>query len=138
MNKLTEKEKDILESVLYYAKENYYVLWHAGEMKTKRYEEYALAIESIKKKIWTSDYKLMMRKKHLMILQLIMRGLVTMVKMTNTIQIRMTMDNIYMKQTKSDIVVTKFGTLVHSLNKILFHEIIGVHAISARQVQCRN
>ena len=55
--KLTEKEKDILESVLYYAKENYYVLWHAGEMKTKRYEEYALAIESIKKKIWTSDFK---------------------------------------------------------------------------------
>ena len=54
---LTEKEKDILESVLYYAKENYYVLWHAGEMKTKRYEEYALAIESIKKKIWTSDFK---------------------------------------------------------------------------------
>ena len=52
---LTEKEKDILESVLYYAKENYYVLWHAGEMKTKRYKEYALAIESIKKKIWTSE-----------------------------------------------------------------------------------
>ena len=52
---LTEKEKDILESVLYYAKENYYVLWHAGEMKTKRYEEYVLAIESMKKKIWTSD-----------------------------------------------------------------------------------
>lgn len=55
--KLTEKEKDILESVLYYAKENYYVLWHAGEMKTKRYEEYALAIESIKKKIWKTDYE---------------------------------------------------------------------------------
>lgn len=54
--KLTEKEKDILESVLYYAKENYYVLWHAGEMKTKRYEEYALAIESIKKKIWKSAH----------------------------------------------------------------------------------
>lgn len=53
--KLTEKEKYILESVLYYAKENYYVLWHSGEMKTKRYEEYALAIESIKKKIWKSD-----------------------------------------------------------------------------------
>ena len=52
---LTEKEKDTLESVLYYAKENYYVLWHAGEMKTKRYEEYSLAIESIKKKIWTSE-----------------------------------------------------------------------------------
>ena len=50
--KLTEKEKYILESVLYYAKENYYVLWHSGEMRTKRYEEYALAIESIKNKIW--------------------------------------------------------------------------------------
>ena len=42
----------------------------------------------------------------------------------------MTMDNIYMKQTKSDIVVTKFGTLVHSLNKYHLHEIIGVHAVS--------
>jgi hypothetical protein len=53
---LTEKEKDILESVLYYAKENYYVLWHAGEMKTKRYEEYTLAIESMKNKIWESAH----------------------------------------------------------------------------------
>ena len=65
-----------------------------------------------------------------MILQLITRGSVTMAKMTNTIQIRMTMDNIYMKQTKSDIVVTKFGTLVHFLNKDYFSEIIGVRAKS--------
>ena len=42
----------------------------------------------------------------------------------------MTMDNIYMKQTKSDIVVTKFGTLVHSLKDYRLHEIIGVHAVS--------
>ena len=65
-----------------------------------------------------------------MILQLITRGSVTMAKMTNTIQIRMTMDNIYMKQTKSDIVVTKFGTLVHSLKDYRLNEIIGVHAAS--------
>ena len=30
------------------------------------------------------------------------------------------MDNICMKQTKSDIVVTKFGTLVHSLQRLSF------------------
>ena len=42
----------------------------------------------------------------------------------------MTMDNIYMKQTKSDIVVTKFGTLVHSLKDYCLNEIIGVHAAS--------
>ena len=71
-----------------------------------------------------------------MILQLIMIGLVTMVKMTNTIQIRMTMDNIYMKQTKSDIVVTKFGTLVHFLNKYCFYEIDGVHTISYDKDKC--
>jgi len=35
-----------------------------------------------------------------------------------------------MKQTKSDIVVTKFGTLVHFLNKDYFSEIIGVRAKS--------
>ena len=36
-----------------------------------------------------------------------------------------------MKQTKSDIVVTKFGRLVHSLNKdYRLHEIIGVRAKS--------
>jgi hypothetical protein len=40
------------------------------------------------------------------------------------------MDNICMKQTKSDIVVTKFGTLVHSLKDYRLHEIIGVHAVS--------
>ena len=39
------------------------------------------------------------------------------------------MDNICMKQTKSDIVVTKFGTLVHSLNKYHLYEIIGVHTV---------
>ena len=40
------------------------------------------------------------------------------------------MDNICMKQTKSNIVVTKFGTLVHFLNKDYFSEIIGVRAKS--------
>ena len=40
------------------------------------------------------------------------------------------MDNICMKQTKSDIVVTKFGRLVHSLKDYRLCEIIGVHAVS--------
>ena len=44
--KLTEKEKDILESVLYYAKENYYVLWHAGEMKEYESDARIIALDN--------------------------------------------------------------------------------------------
>jgi len=63
-------------------------------------------------------------------MQLITRGLAATVKMTNTIQIRITMDNIYMKNEKSNIVVTKFGKLVHLLNKEYYSEIVGVKAKS--------
>ncbi len=40
------------------------------------------------------------------------------------------MDNIYMKNEKSNIVVTKFGKLVHLLNKEYYSEIVGVKAKS--------
>ena len=54
---LTEKEKDILESALYDYKEECYVLWHAGEIETAEWQESSLAIESVRKKIWKTDYE---------------------------------------------------------------------------------
>jgi hypothetical protein len=55
--KINEKEKYIVEKALYKLKEDLYVLWHAGESNTKKYEESSLAIESIKKKMWKSKVK---------------------------------------------------------------------------------
>ncbi len=41
------------------------------------------------------------------------------------------MDNINMKHKKSNVNVTKFGTLIHSLNDGYYYtEIVGVHAES--------
>lgn len=40
------------------------------------------------------------------------------------------MDNINMKQTKSDIVVTNFGMLTHLLSDGYYYEIVGVKAKS--------
>jgi hypothetical protein len=52
------------------------------------------------------------------------------VKMTNTIQIRMTTDNINMKNKKSNIFVTNFGMLTHLLSDGYYYGIVGVKAES--------
>ena len=54
---LTKKEKEIVESALYDYKEECYVLWHAGEIETAEWQESSLAIESVRKKIWKTDYE---------------------------------------------------------------------------------
>ena len=57
--KLTEKEKQLLELALYHYKEECYTLWHAGEQDTAVWQEQALKIESIRRKIYKSktEYK---------------------------------------------------------------------------------
>ena len=52
--KLTEKEKTILELALIQYKEECYTRWHAGERDTAEWQEEALMIESIRRKMYKS------------------------------------------------------------------------------------
>ena len=52
--KLTEKEKKILEMALIHYKEECYTLWHAGEIETANWQDQALMIESIRRKMYKS------------------------------------------------------------------------------------
>ena len=52
--KLTEKEKEILEVALINHKEECYTLWHAGEKDTAEWQDQALMIESIRRKMYKS------------------------------------------------------------------------------------
>ena len=52
--KLTEKEKDILELALISYKEECYTLWHAGERDTAEWQDQALMIEAIRRKMYKS------------------------------------------------------------------------------------
>lgn len=55
--KLTEKEKEVLEEALCDYKEECYTLWHAGKIETAEWQDSSLAIESVRKKIWKTDYE---------------------------------------------------------------------------------
>jgi len=57
--KLTEKEKEVLEEALIQYKEECYTLWHAGEKDTAEWQDQALMIETIKRKMYKSktEYK---------------------------------------------------------------------------------
>ena len=52
--KLTEKEKEILEVALINYKEECYTLWQAGAKDTAEWQEQALMIESIRRKMYKS------------------------------------------------------------------------------------
>ena len=57
--KLTEKEKAVLEMALISYKEECYTLWHAGEKDTAEWQDQALMIEAIRRKMYKSktEYK---------------------------------------------------------------------------------
>ena len=57
--KLTKKEKEVLEMALIQYKEECYTLWHAGEIETAKWQDQALMIETIRRKMYKSktEYK---------------------------------------------------------------------------------
>ena len=52
--KLTEKEKEVLESALINYKEEWYKDWSIGKKDTAEWQEQALMIESIRRKMYKS------------------------------------------------------------------------------------
>jgi len=57
--KLTEKEKEVLELALIDYKEEWYKAWSIGKKDTAEWQEQALMIESIRRKMYKSktEYK---------------------------------------------------------------------------------